>query len=257
MPSHMSSIGFPTRKIEAFNYYLARTIEAGETISTQSGFYIKWEVGNGVELWVQANRDRQIIGLNPHFSGSARMRVGLTARISRPESILDGAFRGWVDPPETDNPEMVGRYPLVFDLPDYALYSSLSLPTLVTLQLTAFAEELKAFDTDQAYYDSWERERKFAAECFIPGEAFSQDGESTKQNPAHAFFSGHILAAERVTNQFTNYDFYWAKVRTYGGEVDVVADPELIESSLIVGGVVSGTFWLSGRLQDTQCAIAP
>lgn len=257
MPSHMSSIGFPTETVESFNYYLDRAINGGETIPTQSGFYIKWEVGNGVELWAQANRDREIIGLNPHFSGSARMRVRLTARVSRPESILDGAFRGWVDPPETDNPEMVERYPLVFDLPDYDVYSSLPLPTLVNLQLTAFADELKAFDTDRAFEDSWERERNFAGEWFIPGEVFSRDGESTQPPQAHAFFSGHILAAERVTNQFTNYDFYWAKVRTYGAEVDVVADPEMIEGSLIVGGVVSGTFWLSGRLQDTQGASAP
>ena len=31
-------------------------------------------------------------------------------------------------------------------------------------------------------------------------------------------------------------------------EVDVVIDPEVIEGTLVEGGVIQGTFWLSGRI---------
>jgi hypothetical protein len=37
-------------------------------------------------------------------------------------------------------------------------------------------------------------------------------------------------------------------VDTLGGEVDVVADVKLISSEPQIGGIVSGQFWLSGKI---------
>jgi hypothetical protein len=55
-------------------------------------------------------------------------------------------------------------------------------------------------------------------------------------------------------NQRTKANFYWFLVETLGGEIDVVADPKLIASEPQLGGVVSGQFWLSGRLIENQQA---
>lgn len=57
-----------------------------------------------------------------------------------------------------------------------------------------------------------------------------------------------MLGTSLLINPATGASFHWAKVRTLGGEVDVVADPEVLNGSLVVGGVVNGSFWLSGRL---------
>lgn len=46
-------------------------------------------------------------------------------------------------------------------------------------------------------------------------------------------------------------EFCWAKVRTLGGEMDVVADPQILEGFLVKDGVVSGSFWLSGRILNS------
>lgn len=48
-----------------------------------------------------------------------------------------------------------------------------------------------------------------------------------------------------LTNPFTHLSFYWAKIRTLGGEVEVVADPEIVSGTMMKNGIVSGFFWLS------------
>jgi hypothetical protein len=57
-----------------------------------------------------------------------------------------------------------------------------------------------------------------------------------------------VLAAEEKINTLTGHAFYWALVDTYGGAYDVVIDPSLLPGVPAVGGVISGSFWLSGRI---------
>jgi len=42
--------------------------------------------------------------------------------------------------------------------------------------------------------------------------------------------------------------FHWAHVRTYGSEYDVVVDTDTLNRLFIVGGVISGSFRLSGQI---------
>ena len=55
-----------------------------------------------------------------------------------------------------------------------------------------------------------------------------------------------MLETSLIRNPVTATDFCWAHVSTYGGEVDVVADPVLLNDVIVKGGVVKGSFWLSG-----------
>jgi hypothetical protein len=65
---------------------------------------------------------------------------------------------------------------------------------------------------------------------------------------ARAAISGRVLATQTITNPVTSQKFYWARIHTQGGELDVVADPQVVQGQLVVGGVIYGSFWLSGRL---------
>jgi len=49
-------------------------------------------------------------------------------------------------------------------------------------------------------------------------------------------------------NPLTQQPFYWARVRTYGGIFDVVADPQIVQGTIVQNGIVGGLFWLSGTL---------
>jgi hypothetical protein len=254
---------------EDYQEQLVAAALRGEQFRVRDGTYVRWSPGEGIEVWLQV-RSREVIGVAPHFAGSTSMRVGVTGRIHRPdESPLDGAFHGWADPPP-DDPES-GDYPFVFDAPDAGRFTQIALPAIVTVQIAAFAHELTAFPDEDAYLASQEGEVRFAAESFIPaglfrpgatGEPASEstgepgtgsggaEGSDAAVPGALAMFSGHVLETRRLENPYSGGELTWARVRTLGGEVDVVADPEGVEGMLVPGGVAHGTFWLSGRLSS-------
>src|SRR5579871_568043 len=104
MPSHMTTLGFPVTTEKDFRHYVFAASEFGRKIESPNGSYTLWEPGIGIELWVQTNLHKRIIGMNLHFSGHSRMRVGLIRRIVKiGRSILDGAFYAWADP-QKDEP---------------------------------------------------------------------------------------------------------------------------------------------------------
>lgn len=249
MASHFSSIGFPVKTEAEFQRYARQALAEGEAIAAPAGRYVRWAVAPGVQLWLQIDREDVVIGLNPHFSGQALMRIGLTRRIAREgDSMLDGAFHGWADP-KSDDPES-GAYPMVFDAPDYDLHRALDLPAVRDVQLAAFAHQINAFASEEEYHAGQEQGLQFASKSFIPSGLFGADERSTDPPTATAIFTGHVLNTELLTNAVTGAAFHWAWVSTLGGEVDVVADPEVVNGRLVPGGVLSGSFWLSGQVLD-------
>ncbi|HLZ62332.1 MAG TPA: hypothetical protein VKR06_35760 [Ktedonosporobacter sp.] len=251
MPNHMTALGFPVTTEQDFRHYVYQTSEFGEKIETPNGSYTLWTPGNGIELWVQTNLHRRLLGMNPHFSGQASMRAHLTARILRPQDTpLDGAFHAWANP-TSDDPES-GLFPFVFDSPDYDRHNELQLPHLARVQIAAFAHQLKGFASEEEYMNSQGSGIKFASESFIPSGLFTPgpQGKNKKPPQAQAIFSGRVIATQRLTNPVTNQKFYWAQVHVLGGEIDIVADPQVVEGKVVEDGIVSGTFWLSGRLLD-------
>jgi hypothetical protein len=42
----------------------------------------------------------------------------------------------------------------------------------------------------------------------------------------------------------------WIKTDTLGGIIDVVVDPELINNKINVNGIISGQFYLCGKIID-------
>jgi len=154
-----------------------------------------------------------------------------------------GSFHGWADP-TGDAPDS-GCYPFVFDAPDYRLYDELSLPAHKQVQIAAFAHNIAAFETVAAYEES---QARAASRSFIPSGLFTPVGEAINPPQARAILAGHVLAADEKINALTGRAFYWALVETYGGAYDVVIDSELLTGVPAVGGVISGSFWLSGRI---------
>jgi hypothetical protein len=228
---------------------MQRAAELGHRLEVPGvGAYLRWRPGAGAEVWVQADRDGSLIGLNPHFVGDGRLRFGaLELRPGEP-GTLDGSLHGWVDPP-ADDPHQ-GLYPLLVDLPDAHLAQlHLVLPSIVTLQLAAFAHELACYQDEAAYYAAHEQGRRFAAESFFPTGPFVRPGEVER---AEAVFTGRVLGAEMRINPATGVAFHVLLVRTLGGVVlDVVADPIVVTGEPVVGGVVLCLAWLSGRVIGT------
>lgn len=254
--SNFSDIGFTVSTQDEFYNLLRKAHNTSIEVKTDAGVYSIYTDNSGAELYTQFNNSKKLIGANPHFKGKSKRRVCLTRTVERPATALDGAFHCWAAPDRANDPDS-GVYPFVFDSPDFKTIGEISFPADFEIQLTAFAHELQVFDNEQEYSDSQTTEMKFATQSFIPSGLFSPGEEKDPDPPqATGIFSGIILECERRTNQMSGADFYWLLVDTLGGEVDVVADPRFFEKEPQVNGVVSGHFWLSGRLINPP-AVAP
>lgn len=245
MPDHLSSIGFRVESQDDF-VQLARTVfHDAEPIPVPNGHYLCWTGAGGEQLWLQLNPQGEFIGMHPHFDGRARLRARLETRIGRDNhTVLDGAFHAWASPDDMTP----GAYPFVFDAPDAARYADIEIPGIAEAQVTAFAHELALFDSEDAYSASQGDGLQLASRSFIPSGMFRPDGHEDTPPAALAIFTGQILQAEIRTNTVSGMQFWWGLVDTFGGRYDVVADPVLLDRQPVVGGFLSGTFWLSGRL---------
>lgn len=69
-----------------------------------------------------------------------------------------------------------------------------------------------------------------------------------------ALLTGHVLETELKVNEKTGHSFYWALIDTLHGQMDVVVDPNCLKyykcNPPKVGGIIGGTFWLSGRIMS-------
>ena len=246
--SNLSDIGFPTPDEQAVNDMIWHVIEMTKPLECSHGMYLKFSDESGAEIYLQGNSKQELIGFNPHFAGKSRRTVRLTKKIERDSSQLDGGYHAWANPSgET------GEYPFVFDVPDFILTENTEFPNVCEIQLTAFASnEFEIFQDEKDYYASQNDETKIAAKSFIPSGLFTPDAESTPIEPPRpiGIFAGEIKELELRTNKVSGVKFYSFLVETLGGEIDVVADTKLIKEEPKIGGIVSGQFWLSGKILE-------
>ncbi len=251
--SNLSDIGFPVRNEQDVNQMLMDIMKNLKTIPCPPrGYYFKFEDKSGAEIYMQTNDAQEIMGFNPAFVGKSQRKVGLTKIIERDTSDLDGAFYAWANPTDEDV-EHTGDYPFVFDVPDFRTKDNIELPKVLDIQLTAFASNDFQVFSDKKDFDSTQNgEPKVASKSFIPKGLFyvGENGEIVDIEPpqAHAILTGEIKDFELRTNEWTGEKFYWFLVETFGGEIDVVADSKLLEGEPSVGGILKGSFWLSGKI---------
>lgn len=256
MPSQFSAIGFDVATGDDLAALASSVADRAQTITVQHGQYLKWAPPSGEQLWLQVKRNGDAMGMNPHFAGKSQVRVAIEARVNRgSHTPLDGTFLCWANPPA--GATAGGDYPFAFDCPDAAAYAGLPLPALAVAQVAAFAQELTLFDSPAAYDAAQAAQGlTFASQSFIPSGLISPAGEPINPPEAHALFAGHVLEAEPRQNAVTGNPFWWALVETLGGTFDVVIDPALLSRGVRTGNVISGWFWLSGRLREEAPAKA-
>ena len=246
--SNLSDIGFDVKSEEDFYMLAEKAYKKANPLEASNGTYFCYSDPSGAELWIQMNKKKKLIGANPHFNGSSKRKVCLTAELDGIESELDGAFHSWADPVETENPES-GEYPFVFDVPDYKRIGPVKLPQYIEIQLSAFAQDLDYYESEQDFANDQEEETKWASKSFIPSGLFNpNDGKSKKPPEALGIFAGVIKDCAKKKNEMTGNEFQWLLVDTLGGDVDVVSDLKFFSKEPKAGGIVRGQFWLSGRL---------
>lgn len=219
--SNLSDIGFPTPDESAINEMIIHVLEVATPQQNAHGFYLLYADTSGAELWLQGNFDQELVGFNPHFAGSSDIGVELLERIERDSSEFDGGFRA-----------RAGVAEFVFDVPDFRVAADAELPRRATIQLTAFASNDFALGT--ALFDAFDP---------VP----PPDPEMQARPVAR--IAGTIAGFAKRKNELSGEEFYWLRVKTPIGEIDVVSDPKWLPVEPSAGHRVSGTFWLSGKIR--------
>jgi|CXWL01.1.fsa_nt_gi hypothetical protein len=247
MPNHFAAIGFLAPDSMSLRLQLEEAAGNAQTIALPGGSYLRWESGNGAEVWFQLKGGGSLVGATPYFSGKSRISASITGRVRRKDdSRFDMAFHAWADPAEGG--EGKGLFPFVFECPDGYLFRNIATPVTTVLSLAAFAHELEVHESEAAYYSTQTGEIRIASRSFIPSGLFSSDLSPLSGPLPYAVFTGHVTEVRTVRNPLTGSDFVWALTETAGGSIDVVVEPALHTLPIRFGSVISGSFWLCGRL---------
>jgi hypothetical protein len=241
--SHFSAIGF-TVTPEELKELAEQASREGTRVDSPHGGYFHWSPGAGVELWVQANKQEEIVGCNPHFAGAGRLPASIIETLNVPGRPLDGRCFGWAAPRDEKNPYS-GLHALSADLPDFDFVEArILIPPIVTLQIAAFAEELECFPTETTFLESEAAQHHGAA----AGQWIWRQQEIEEEPQSKVFLNGIVKQSEQRENPITGSPFIALLLRTEAGTIDVVVDPEIVPRRPVVGMVAAGTFWLSARV---------
>jgi len=243
--TNLSDVGFPDGSdLEAL---AKKCYQNGKATRCKQGTYIVWALGNGIELWIQLNSNEELIALNPHFFGKTRVSAGLEKRITREGFPMDGGFVSLAQP--YGNEPMKGTFRFVFDTPNFLVHEEIDLPQIHSVQLTAFAQQCVVAANEEDFAAAMSRQgRNLKIDAFVPLAMTGPNREPLAEPLASAMICGSILDAVQMTNPATKAQFWWLKIRNAVGEVDVVADPELLPRGVKVGGILQCSAWISGRI---------
>jgi len=250
MVSHFSTIGMPVESDDELLNLLEQVIGLSEKIASTKYHFLKWTSHTGCELWIQINQKDEIEGVSPIYDGESNFKVALINKIKTPQyNDFEGLFYGWANP--QDDTLEDGDYPFVFDCIDLSSIDNDNLPCIKNIRLSAFAHYLDIYLDEDDYHLNQEGDVNFAVKSFIPSGLFpsTESGREDEVFPT-AIINGKILDFKEYENELSSKKFHWIKIETLGGIIDVVADPELINNELKVGGVISGEFYLCGKIVD-------
>jgi hypothetical protein len=269
--SHYTSIGFsfdsPRRNedsIQALMRFWKSIAEDSDTVlipmeegnNADGCSFLYRRTKSGSEVWSAVTRDGGVLGFEPHFCGSSRVRLEVTSR-----NEDDTGLEAWLT-------AKVDGFPLEFSCPNYGLHKKhlKADPSVVDVQLAAFAHEIYVFDSLEAYdkeqltlpnlndlCSSGRTEGKKREGLAVASKSFGLASVFDKTKRCYAVFTGHVIKTNKRVNEASGNSFYWALVRTLLDiEFDVVIDPNCLEHFKQcppqVGGVIQGYFWLSGRI---------
>ncbi len=258
MAGHFDSIGFPADDEEELAPLIRRARVEGdqlELLGAEAGYggrYICWNAGGNAQLWLAVDEKNRIARVDPHFAGRGRADVVLERSYDYDEGEPAPPAGGVV---VTVAPGTAEETRAAIDLPAYGRFWDMACDAdgNALMQVAAFCHGGVALPDDDAFVQFMDEQRQegehlaFATESFLPvGLLAETDASAPDLPPALARLSGRVLEAKRVTNPQTGRAFWSALVKTAGMTLDVVADDEQLDGVPVRGGIVAGSFWLSG-----------
>lgn len=237
-----SDIGFIVNSMDDMMKFGNQAFKNGKRIEVPGkGAYYYWGLHSGAELWAQLDIDDQLIGLHPGFSGMSKVPLKAKPYFSTRDTPLDGSYSCWLI---TDDQE----YQLEFEAPNFYQNSENDKELNITAQITAFAkQEINYFtnEDERGKHGLWSQ---WAVQSFVPSGSFNSDLDADLL--PYALLSGYVKEVELRKNEITGAEFYWLFVDSLSASYDVVVDAQLLSTEPRVGGIISGNFYLSGKILE-------
>lgn len=253
MAGHYECIGVPGGEEEVFAFLRRAMREGTFRELPDGGREILWRDASGASAAVDTGPDGEVACASPSFRGSSRLPVLVNA-IAEDEDCRY-CSRLIVDVLD-DAGEML--YPLAVELEDInAVMGAVPAGERRELQVTAFAESISVWPSEEAYYDqAASEEAALAAQSLIPIGFFTQPERrgllrrrGERMPTAHALLTGIVASLAERRNEATGASFWSLEIETFGGRYDaVVAAYEA--DGLAEGAVVQLDGWLIGRLDS-------
>lgn len=227
-----------------------RASEIGVRNSSPDGSaLVRWAVDTGPEIWTHIDRAGEVVGAVPFFSTKTVYRISVTGTGEDPDEEMEGWIDGWLEPSEDDEPYS-GAFPLRVSLVNYALarHRLTTFPSVHRIELVALAHEADLYKDEAAYSKAPGEVYRPPVGIFASSAHFAADGESQSFSEATALLTARISSARLLMNAETSESYWWIQVSVGGVTLHTFADRETLGGEPLEGQILSGSFWLLGRL---------
>jgi len=220
----LAAVGLPANSAAARRELVRLTCKRGEPWWSQRGACLRWDVGGGVELWVQRDRDGRVRSLQPHFSGASLVGVDVQARTSPARRTARQGLLTLLGPEQTT---------LCCAAPGCALLDLDELPAHYRCQVAAFADHMVV-----------------ASDAEAARSAVRQGTRERLQSEPMGNLTGIVVKAAQRVNPFSDTPFLQIRLRCGGWTFDAVGAEGTLPQVPRPGEWIHGRFWLSTRLVD-------
>jgi hypothetical protein len=248
---HLAALGIGSESQEERQNQVRRILKTSKPQSRRAdSMTLRWSDPSGAELWIYVDESGAMKSVQPHFAGGSRITMALQELVERPEiSPFDGGFIALTQSGGT-NPALGGGFPVVFDAPDFPDVKDAFLTAKHDVELAAFAVELNAYDSEEAFKEAQPEMKPLEIPAFIPAGLLGMTQGDTPT--AHALMVGRLLEGGKVTNQLTGQSYSKAVMETPAGPIVLIVEPNLLEELPEVGSVLQVGAWISGRITPEE-----
>lgn len=247
MADHLAALGIGSESPEERQDQVRRILKSSKPHSQRGdGMTLRWRDPSGAELWIYVDDTGAMKSVQPHFAGGARHALEIQDVVPREDiSPFDGGFIGLTTTGGT-NPALGGGFPIIFDAPDFPDVREAMLTASHEVELAAFAVELNAYESEEAFKEAQPELAPLDIPAFIPAGLM---GMTQGDNPtAHSLMVGELLEWTEVTNKLTGRPFHRLLVATPAGPMDLIVEPDMMPETAEKGMIIQAGAWMSGRI---------
>lgn len=229
--NHYTGIGLPLTEQSHFEEALPRLLDAAQTLVQGNALtYYVYTDSSMAQVWLGTD-DKGVLSFEPFFQGKAQR-----------ELYLDSIFpadngTALISARLSENRE--AAQPLMFSVPDGDTLKENQIGSTAQVLLAAFAEDVRLFADAEAYQQA-------SVRLNHPLPALRPAGQNGGE--AYVLLTGTLTTVEKRLNEFGGRPFYHLTIATEGGDLEAVADVDLLADAPQAGRVIQGLFWLAGRV---------